>query len=270
MKGGTMSSDRERTLKWQRCEAKYLVSEAQAAEILRYCRHHLSPDPHASSEAGFVYPVLNIYLDSASRVLLQHTIQKQVNRYKLRVRTYRDRNAPTNGLPEYFEIKRRVGGVVHKARARLCAQDADNLLWGDTELFSGECNYDRAAPANRYEFQQLRRRIRAQPVVGVSYTREAYEGISAERVRVTLDRDLHYGILARPDAGGRDMWWPINPGGVILEIKFTNVYPFWVMNMLHRVEVVRSGVCKYVICSRGAGIATNATLVGGCAEYGSA
>ena len=108
-----MTGDRDRTLKWHRCEAKYLVTETQAAEIQRYCRDHLPADPHASLEAGYVYPIVSIYLDSASRLLLQHTVEKQSNRYKLRVRTYRDRNAPTNGLPEYFEIKRKIGGVVH-------------------------------------------------------------------------------------------------------------------------------------------------------------
>ena len=252
-----MAGDRDRTLKWQRCEAKYLVSENQAAEIQRYCRDHLPADPHASLEAGYVYPIVSIYLDSASRLLLQHTIDKQPKHYKLRVRTYRDRGAPTNGLPEYFEIKRKTGGVVHKTRARLQAQDGDELLWSDRSHVTSGCDYDRATEANVHKFLELRRRIRAEPVIGVFYMREAYEGISAERVRVTLDRNLHYGILARPDDGGRDMWWPANPGGVILEIKFTNVYPFWVMDMLRRVEVARRGVCKYLICSRGARITTS-------------
>ena len=249
-----MADDRDRTLKWQRCEAKYLVSETQAAAISSYCRNHLPADPHASLDAGFVYPILSIYLDSASRLLLQHTIDKQPNRYKLRVRTYRDRDAPTDGLPEYFEIKRKIGGVVHKTRARLQAQDGDEILWGARELLASECDYDRATEANVHEFLELRRRIGAEPVVGVFYMREAYEGISAERIRVTLDRNLHYGVLGRPADGGRDMWWPISPGGVVLEIKFTNVYPFWVMDMLRCVEVSRRGVCKYLICSRGAGI----------------
>ncbi len=249
-----MVDDRDKTLKWHRCEAKYLVSEAQAAEIGRYCRDYLPPDPHAPADAGFAYPILSVYLDSPSRLLLQHTVDKHPERYKLRVRTYRDRHAPTNGLPEYFEIKRKTGGVVHKTRARLRARDGEEILWGDRSLLTGECDYDSATEASVQEFVELRRRIRAEPVVGVYYMREAYEGASAERIRITLDRELHYGLLGRPEDGGRDMWWPVNPGGVILEIKFTNVYPFWVLDMLRRVEVDRRGVCKYLICASGAGI----------------
>ena len=42
-------------------------------------------------------------------------------------------------------------------------------------------------------------------------------------------------------------------GGVVLEIKFTNTYPFWVSQMIHRIAVLRRGVCKYVTCFRAAG-----------------
>jgi len=78
-----------------------------------------------------------------------------------------------------------------------------------------------------------------------------------------LDRDLHYGLLARPGNGETTTWWPVNPGGVVLEIKFTNSYPFWVANMLRSVEVLRRGVCKYVICSRAAGLSVQPQPVNG-------
>ncbi|MCH7719863.1 MAG: methyltransferase [Planctomycetes bacterium] len=57
----------------------------------------------------------------------------------------------------------------------------------------------------------------------------------------------------------RNVYAVLNPGGVVLELKFTNSYPFWVANMLGRVEVIRRGVCKYVICARAAGISLEPT-----------
>ena len=247
-----MPDGRNRSLKWQRHEAKYLVSEARAAEVRRWCLDHLPHDPHSSGQAGHAYPILSTYLDSASRTLLQHTLQKQMNRYKLRVRTYRRCDEEPAGLPAYSEIKRKTNGIVHKTRARLEPSAAESLLWARHALLHGKTMPDVATPINVNEFQQLRGRIRAAPVIGVFYMREAYEGISAERIRITLDRNLHYGLHAPRGKGQRDMWWPADPGGVILEIKFTNTYPFWVADMLRRLEVVRRGVCKYVICSRAA------------------
>jgi hypothetical protein len=245
--------------KWQRYEVKYLISEAQAAEVHRWCQDHLPPDPHSSTQAGYQYPVLSTYLDSPTRELLLHTLNGLVNRYKLRARTYRSFHEPPDGLPTYFEIKRRLDGIVQKTRAKVAPQLTDQLLWNTTVLFDEQTECDATTRTNMNEFLQLRGRISANPVLGVFYLREAYEGISADRIRITLDRQLHYGLLQPPGNGQRDTWWPVDPGGVVLEVKFTNTYPFWVADMLHRTDVLRRGVCKYVVCSRAAGTAVPET-----------
>ncbi len=249
-----MLAERDRSVKWHRYEVKYLVSEAQATEIGHYCRDHMPPDPYAAYQAGYEYPILSTYLDSPSGALLQQTLLRQVSRYKLRMRTYRRCDQSPDGLPAFFEIKRKINGIVHKTRARLESRQAQPLLWAGQVLFDGTAQCDPATQMNVNEFQQLRCRLGANPVIGVYYRREAYEGNSADRLRITLDRDLQYGLLAPPGNGQRDMWWPANLGSVILEVKFSNTYPFWVADMLRRVEVVRRGVCKYVICSRAAGM----------------
>ncbi|HNQ21989.1 MAG TPA: polyphosphate polymerase domain-containing protein [Phycisphaerae bacterium] len=248
-----MFAERDRSLKWQRYEIKYLIGEAQAAEIRHYCRKYLPPDPHSSHRVDCEYPVLSVYLDSPSRELLRATLLRQAQRYKLRVRTYRQCGESATNLPAYYEIKRKVCGVVHKTRARVEPPLAEHLLWQEQLVPWGGNGKAAAAEANLNEFQQLQGRIGARPAVGVFYRREAYEGTSADNVRVTLDRDLHYGLLAPPGNGRREMWWPVDAGGVILEIKFTDTYPFWVADMLHRVELMQRGVCKYVICSCAAG-----------------
>ena len=247
-----MSDARNRSVKWQRYEVKYLVSEAQAAETRRWCVDHLPPDPYALPETGYEYPILSTYLDSPSRELLHNTLIRQMNRFKLRVRTYRCCNESAAHLPAFFEIKRKINGIVHKTRARIEPEDAQYLLQADHGLVPPGPRCDPDTWMNVCEFQQLRGRLRANPVVGVFYMREAYEGVSAERTRITLDRNLHYGLFNPAGNGHRETWWPVETGAVIMEIKFTNTYPFWVADMLRRVEVMRRGVCKYVICSRAA------------------
>jgi hypothetical protein len=249
-----MVEDHSRSLKWQRYEVKYLISERRAAEVSRYCLDYLPPDRHSAGRPNNEYPVLSVYLDSPSRELLQYTLNKQMERFKLRARTYREYNKPANGLPAFFEIKRRADGVVQKTRARVERAVADSLLWEGCAPSDewGDC--DTATRMNLNEFLGLRSRIGARPILGTYYVREAYEGISAERIRITLDRNLHYGLLSPPGSRQQDMWWQVDAGGVVLEIKFNNAYPFWVADMLRRLEIVRRGVCKYVICSRAAGV----------------
>jgi len=283
-----MMNEHSGSSRWQRHEAKYLIDEKQAATIRRYARDHLPLDPHAQCQQNNEYPILSTYLDSHSRQLLRQAILRQVSRHKLRVRAYRDFNDSkvTKTSHVFLEVKRKIKGVVHKTRARVTSDLADALMWSQNDivnntqirrmpelgdaliwrqseladtmiwcqsgLFEDGNKLDDVTRMNVDEFAQLRRRINARPMVGTFYVREAYEGDSLERVRITMDRKLHYGVIPSPESGQQEVWWPANPGGVILEIKFSNTYPFWVANMLRRVEILRRGVCKYVICSQAA------------------
>jgi hypothetical protein len=131
---------------------------------------------------------------------------------------------------------------------------AEPILWNGCALADEARRLERSTRDNLNEFLGLRMRLSAKPVVGVFYMREAYECDGLERVRVTFDRELHYGILGSPVKGRHDMWWPVRLPGVILEIKFTNTFPFWVADFIRRGELIRRGVCKYKLCAQEAGI----------------
>jgi hypothetical protein len=234
-----------------RYEAKYIISEAQAEEIRKYCNAYLPPDPHAGGIHRREYPILSIYLDSAGRDMLRDAVERTRDRVKLRVRTYRSCYGPSDDSPTYLETKRKTNGLVRKQRAPIPTETVDDVLWNGARQSAPELT-DATASAHLAHFLELRRRFQADPTVGVFYMREAYQGVTGERIRITFDRKLHFGLLAAPGRG-HDRWWPVNVGGVILEIKFTSTYPSWVMQVLHHVEVIRRGVCKYVICSHAAG-----------------
>ena len=249
-----MNRSRESSMKWQRYEVKYLIGEVQAAEVSRYCRDYLPADPHAANRSGREYPVSSFYLDSTTRELLRHTIDKHPSRFKLRMRIYKHFDEPREDAVAFFEVKRRIDAIIQKNRLRVGPGEHGALLWNGRTIEDHSSQSKNGKQSPGMKFFSLRERIGADPVLGIFYRREAYETTAADRVRVTLDRGLHYGILARPGNGNRDMWWPVEMGGVVLEIKFTNTYPFWFANMLRRLEVMRRGVCKYVICSRAAGV----------------
>ncbi len=251
-----MAGGSGRAVKWQRYEAKYLVTENQAAAIRQYCLGHLPRDPHSLKQPGHRYPIQSVYLDSRNGDLLRHTLDRHSHRFKLRVRTYRHRNAGCDvpsDAPAFCEVKRKTYGVVEKVRAPVPFHMATSLLWPEAARDAGAEAGDVRDRPDLNEFQVLRTRIQARPCVGIFYMREAFEGKSLERVRVTLDRDLHYGQLNHSGAAPQSTWRPVNVRDVILEVKFTNTYPFWVADMLRRVEVQRRGVCKYVLCSQAAG-----------------
>ena len=98
------------------------------------------------------------------------------------------------------------------------------------------------------QFQLYMKSIGARPTVLVRYKRQAFEGDSENRIRVTFDRELAYCITNRPEVrlGGRG--WQRNPftsGGVILEIKLTNRYPAWLSQMAKYFNLEARSISKF-------------------------
>jgi hypothetical protein len=250
-----MKDRRSQPLTWSRCEAKYFITESQAVEVRRCCLDHLPPDVHTPFGSSSQYLISSTYLDSASYLLLRQTLARQVRRWKLRVRTYGARDDPSAQSRAFLEVKRKVNGIVYKDRAPVSGGMARSLLAKAPVSVDIRDEYEPAAQASINRFVELRDRIDAAPTVGISYLREAYEGSSLNRVRITLDRNLEYGLPAASPGDPPAFWRPARLRPVILEVKFTNSFPFWVADMLRRLEVIRRGVCKYMICAEAACLA---------------
>jgi len=88
--------------------------------------------------------------------------------------------------------------------------------------------------------------ICARPVVQIRYIREAYEGLSDNNIRITFDRQLAYKICDKAQVslnGGGWNYYPMT--GVILEIKFTELYPPWLCHIAKCVELHQESISKY-------------------------
>jgi hypothetical protein len=131
-----------------------------------------------------------------------------------------------------------------KSRARVMTRDVPVLLRGmplppqnytaDTDTIS--------------QFQLYMNNIRAKPAVLIRYTRQAYEGGSENKVRVTFDRDLAYCVTREPEVRLGGVGWQRNhftTGAVILEIKFTDRYPIWLSQMVKCFNLRHRSISKY-------------------------
>lgn len=248
-----MVTSHDQSAAWHRYEAKYFVREEKAQRIRAFCRANLPLDAYCVGQPDDQYPIHSVYLDSPDQLFLRGTLDKHAVRAKLRVRTYRHASMPAGDRPAFFEIKRKSHGVIFKTRAKVDGLLADTVLQSDCAAVFEPAGGDGVTRANLNEFLHLRHRVRANPMVGVYYTREAYQSDSADRVRISFDRNLHCGLLAHPRSRECSMWWPIRLDGVIVEIKFTNTFPFWLLDLIHRGEIERRGVCKYQYCAEAVG-----------------
>ena len=96
----------------------------------------------------------------------------------------------------------------------------------------------------------------ARPETLVRYTRESYIGVVDDYVRITFDRKLQYQRTdSWTDFGRSGVWRGMDSctaqgfglpySGVVLEVKTYNTVPSWVLELVKRFNLCRSGNCKY-------------------------
>ena len=114
--------------------------------------------------------------------------RKAFARFKLRIRTY-GTDAPPKA-PIFLEIKRKVGNVIIKSRAKLnrATYHEKTVTHPDTAalLKSPKDN------AVQLEFCRIANEIGARPKMLIRYIRESYFGANDDYARITFDRRISY------------------------------------------------------------------------------
>ncbi len=229
----------------RRFEYKYVIPPDLVRPIARFASAYIQSDPHAGPEGD--YPVYSLYLDTPSLATCRWTLQGQKNRFKLRIRYY-DHSADS---PVYFEVKRRLHDVIVKQRAAVRRQAVGDLLagqWPRARHLARPCD-DGEQLGPLQAFCSLRDQLQARGAVFVSYDREAYASADG-LVRLTFDRHLTAApFLALSGFTRAVRSLPVPLAGVVLELKFTERFPKWMLHMVHLFNLERTSMAKYVACA---------------------
>lgn len=222
-----------------RYELKYRISESRARAIARFIKPYLHRDRYAKLQADGTYPIVSLYFDSDAFNLARETIEGKKNRFKLRIRSYSD----DPKAPRFFEIKRRIDRVILKNRARVSQKDVEAVATRKSIILPTDCSDEKTLR----QFQFYVHSLNAKPLVLVRYMREAFEGDTDNRVRITIDRQLSYKTAREPEVifAGSD-WHRVAMEFVILEIKFTGRYPAWLSQMVKTFDLKQTAMSKYV------------------------
>jgi SPX domain protein involved in polyphosphate accumulation len=201
-------------------------------------------DENATAEMKWAYATNSVYLDGPGLPLYYSTVQGHKNRFKLRVRYYTEEG----DSPVFFEVKRRVQDVIMKDRAMVHRARALRILAGESPRVSDLVrpnNLDHWSSLKR--FCELRDNIGATPRVFVSYMREAWVHPTNDAVRLTFDRHLCGGRYDGTFAVKREVSPPPSiPGAtLVLELKFTDRFPYWFRDMAQALNLQRRAMAKY-------------------------
>lgn len=226
----------------QRREIKYIIAEETALAIRSYLNSYLDPDENAAGKIDNAYEVQSLYLDSDQLTTHYAASEGSRNRFKLRIRYYDD--DPVS--PVYFEIKRRINEGIVKQRARVRRETVKSLLIGASPTPEHLFTWNPQHWSDLLDFWQLTERLQAAPRLHNAYMREAYVNPGKATVRVTLDRKVRAEPEFRGDLGST-LLKPVEifAGVVILELKFTERMPTWLIEMVRGFDLKSSGAAKY-------------------------
>lgn len=236
------------TLSFERFEYKYHVPEHLSDEIRHYIRPYLVKDPYCAKSPEGAYVINNLYWDSPHLAFFYAHLNKSIDRFKLRIRTY----GAGEGSPiAFLEVKRKIRQVIVKTRVGVPRDRYEAIMRGDLHP-------ELPAMEGAYLQDFIGRMIQwgASPLLLIRYKREAYENVYDEDARVTFDRELCYkradGLDLRGDQarGWTYMDGPEAMPGVptpnLLELKFTSFVPGWMRELVQRFGLQRTQFSKYL------------------------
>jgi hypothetical protein len=207
-----------------RIEKKYAVHGDLAEHVLQRSRAFLNPDRGLGSQR-----LTTLYLDTPSLALYRAHLDRQPERFKLRIRGYG--NVPPETV--YAEIKQKAGDLVRKHRIEIPVANLQETL-RDPSL----------------QFAQMLSACDARPRVLVSGLRNALrEMTTCGELAVTVDRHLVCQSTSRYDfTGTADAWGPlILPGtaDAIVELKYMEEPPAWMASLITELAPYRVRFSKY-------------------------
>lgn len=229
----------------ERYEYKYLIPERLVKPIRQTAQTFCTPDEHADADGS--YTIRSLYFDTDRFQLYWANEREQADRFKLRVRTYPGKKAPV-----FLEVKRRVYDVILKTRSAVPADKWRGIVEGTLPPSAAYGGKAGKRAAEFFVIKVMRHHIR--PKMLVEYDREAYESTIDDYARLTFDRRVRCQSMHELSLeADPKRWRPIdNPAKTmtiepicVLELKFENVPPSWMVKMVRRLDLMRFSFSKY-------------------------
>lgn len=213
-----------------RCEHKYPMNRSLMKEFLEEAEVHLVPDQYPE------YELHSIYYDTEDSGMIIHCLDHPMYKEKLRLRSYGE---PKEGQPVYLELKKKFKDTDQKRRIALEESEAYAYLNQGVvpHLSSGTQIYS--------EIDYLVRRKKVVPKMFIAYHRIAFCGKEEADLRITFDsairfRSSHISL----HESGREQYLT-SPEEILMEVKLSGRYPYWLSDLLSKMKLFRSSFSKY-------------------------
>lgn len=204
---------------FNRIEQKYLLTREQYKSLFNKINDYIEKDKYYSSK------ICNIYFDNEHEEMITHSIEKPMFKQKVRLRSY---EIPTEDDDVFLEVKTKYKRVVTKRRIKVKLKDFNHYLK------TGKYNHQNQIMR---EIDYLFSYYHLRPFYFLAYDRKSYRGIQNSSLRITVDEKLRSRknnlFLNKGDEGK----YYFNDETYIMEIKFLNALPLWLVRSLSELEI---------------------------------
>ena len=261
---------------FKRIEKKYLLSGEKYELLTTALADYIEPDEYPHST------ICSMYYDTPDFKLIRASIEKPLYREKLRVRSY---GVPTRDSNVFVEVKKKYDGVVYKRRLKMelgqgempmeCGKmelgELEDYLNertepihflekisnerepGSREDLAGDPRGDARREKEAFIDNQIYHEINyfldhygnLQPMMFLSYERDAFFAKDDRDLRITFDSDITYrrdDLHLEDGVFGKKL---IQPDQYLMEIKVPGAMPLWLSHILDRLEIRSSAFTKY-------------------------
>lgn len=218
-----------------RNEWKYLIGAGEKESIKLRMKPLFHMDAHAAGTGG--YTVRSLYFDDYWNSALEEKEAGVMVRKKYRIRIYNYSDGRIR-----LERKKKCGSYIYKEDAPLNRREVEQILKGDYG-FLLKSPY----PLCREFYVECVSQV-MRPRVVVDYEREPWV-LEPGTVRITFDSSVRASVgsfdLFDPSLAGLQV---LEPGKVVMEVKFTELLPQVVREVLPPAAAEFTSASKYVLC----------------------
>jgi len=233
--------DRYCYMSGRRYEFKYLLRPELAERVVDFLAPYLEMDEHCRGRDSNTYTVRSIYFDSPDFECFHEKLGGQKHREKFRIRTYNNLGSG----PLFLENKIKDGLSYVKDKVTLNADTLKAIKNLDYDSLSEVDRHDKDKRIlDKFFFYIYRKAY--YPVVLVVYDREAYVYPGQDTIRVTLDKNLRARMFPNlAQIYDEERLEYLLYHWIILEIKFTDILPRWMMPLNSLFYLKRQACSKY-------------------------
>ena len=239
----------------ERYELKYHVPTTMLPALETFLMPWCELDPASERCKDGFYWVTSLYLDTPRHTFLKWGCHKPEGRFNMRIRAYG--NQPDHSEAWHFELKGKSCDQVTKIRGLHRGSDP-RLLWDDPDAVFLNAKGEDLANLRKFYLRAMT--YNAAPFVLTQYRRKAWFGTMEDYARVTLDIGMRwreeegFDFSVDPrDMRPSDLPDRFDPGcNAVLELKCSQQQiPMWMMDLIKRFGLVRSGFSKFESAGRG-------------------